>query len=295
MLETNITIRQLEVFAAIANKGNVTKASEQLFISQSAASMALAEFERQIGQKLFDRFGRKLVLNEAGRALLPKVIELLTRVDEIPAMFSPEGRLSFGSLEIGASSTIANYYIPSLLGEFTENFPEIQLRLEVGNTEQIINSLTEFKIDVGYIEGLCNHPQINCSLWREDQLVVFASPEHRLASKRRITLKDLSLERWILREKGSGTRVIFENAVAGKLDDLNIRFELGHTEAIKSAVKSNLGISCLSRLTVAESIRNGSLVELKTPFLNLRRNFYRLVHKEKYITNVLEKFMDFCS
>ena len=289
----NITLRQLEIFAEIAEYGNVTRAAEELFISQSAASMALAEFEKQLGEKLFSRSGKKLSLNESGRTLLPRVMELLARTAEIEYMFgTDEGELA-GEVKVGASSTIGNYLITRYLGLFTEKNPGVKLSLEVGNTDQIINSLLDFNIDIGYIEGLCQHPSIIAKKWIKDKLVIFASPRHHLATKSRINLADLAEAKWILRESGSGTRVIFENALAGKVDNLQIGFEFGHTEAVKDAVKNNLGISCLSRLTLTELLRDGTLVELKTPFLDLSRNFYTLVHKQKYRSAVLEEFMAF--
>lgn len=288
----NITIRQLEVFAAIAASGNVTKASDALHLSQSAASMALAELERILEQKLFDRSGKRLLLNEQGRALLPKARECIARLGEIEGMFSQSHKNHVGIMRIGASSTIGNYLLPALFGQYADDFPGVELSLTVGNTDQIIDALLTFSIDLGFIEGHCHHPKIKATPWKTDELVVFASPDHPLA-KSKPTLDDLVKSKWILRERGSGTRDVFENAVAGKIDALTIAFELGHTEAIKHAVKHNLGISCLSRLTIAESLANGSLVAIETPFLDLNRYFYRLIHVDKYKSRLLESFISF--
>lgn len=292
-MKMNISFRQLELFCEIASKGSVSRAAEKTDISQSAASMALAELEKQIGEKLFDRLGKKLILNSSGKRLLPKAKEILSRVDEVEKMFSGNRNQPAGEINIGASSTIGNYVLPELLGKFSNQNPEIQINLTVGNTEQIIESLLSFETDAGYIEGLCNDNNIETSIWQKDQLVVFSSPDHPLASKTEITPGDLTSSQWILREKGSGTRVIFENALTGHITDLNIRYELGHTEAVKNAVKNNLGISCLSKRTVKENLENGSLVELNTPFLQLARNFYLLIRKEKYRTLALNQFLTF--
>ena len=289
----NITIRQIEIFTAIAIHGNVTKAAEGLLLSQSAASMALAELENQVGQKLFHRSSKKLELNEVGRILLPKASELLSRISEIEGMFSDEAGNLSGSIKVGTSSTIGNYLITSYLGRFSEKNPKVEFSLEVGNTDQIINSLLNYNIDIGYIEGFCHHPKIKTTPWRTDKLVIFASPQHPLAKKKNLKLNDLEDANWILREKGSGTREIFEKAIHGKINNINIGFEFGHTEAIKHAVKSNLGISCLSILAVAELLKNGVAIELKVPQLDLSRYFYTLIHKEKYHSNVLMKFKDF--
>ena len=212
----NITLRQLEIFAAIAEQGNVTRAAEELLLSQSAASMALAEFENQLGEKLFSRSGKKLCLNESGRTLLPRVMELLARTAEIECMFASSGRELAGAVKVGASSTIGNYLITSYLGQFAQENPAVELSLEVGNTEQIIGSLLDFNIDIGYIEGLCQHPKIITRKWIRDKLVVFASPRHPLVAKKQLSIADLAAAKWILRERGSGTRVIFENALVGR-------------------------------------------------------------------------------
>ena len=289
----NITMRQLEVFCAIASHGNVTRASEELLLSQSAASMALAEFERWVGQRLFNRRGRKLLLNEQGQVLWPLAREVLTRGDEIEHLFTgPDAGLS-GSLRIGASSTIGNYLVPTFLGEFAQKLPEVELSLEVGNTDHVIRSLLEFKADVGYIEGLCRHPKIEVRPWRVDQLIIVASPQHPLARRKRVTCKDLSQQQWILRESGSGTREIFERSLAAKLDHLHIGFELGNTEAVKQAVRHNLGITCLSQLTVADALDRGSLVQLKTPWLDLQRDLYCLLHRDHYSSRLLRAVVDF--
>ncbi len=290
----NITFRQLQVFCEIANKGNVSRAAEATDISQSAASMALSELEKQIGEQLFDRFGRKLTLNSNGRTLLPKALEILARVDEIEKTFHKNSSQFSGEIHLGASSTIGNYVMPSIMGQFSTVHPEVDVSLMVGNTEQIIEALKNCEIDIGYIEGLCNDPQIKTTIWKQDELVVFASPQNPLTS-REPDLKDLENSNWILREKGSGTRDIFERAITDKIENLKIRYELGHTEAVKNGVKHNLGISCLSRRTVEENLKNQTLSELPTPYLQLKRNFYLLIREDKYQTRTLQKFIHFAN
>ena len=289
----NITLRQLEVFRAIARRSNVSRAAEEIFISQSAASMALAELEKQLGEKLFDRFGKKLELNANGRMLLPKAEELLARVKEIEALYHPDRTDAAGTLRAGASSTVGNYLMPGLLGGFADVSPNIQISLQVGNTEQIIQALLDGKIDIGFIEGICQDSGIEKHEWRTDELVVIAGPQHPLSVKRKPSLNALAKAQWILRERGSGTREIFERALSAKIHNLDIRYELGHTEAIKQAVKNNLGISCLSRLAVQDELGRGVLCELSTPFLSLRRNLYLLLRKGKYLTGSLTQLMRF--
>lgn len=289
----NITLRQLDIFCKIARHGNVSLAAQDAALSQSAASMALAELERQLDEKLFDRYGKKIVLNDSGRQLLPEAQELLARANEIESRFQPGTEGACGDLTLGASSTIGNYLMPAIIGNFSRSHPATELRLHVGNTQQIITSLIQCDIDIGIIEGICTDPNIDSTIWRTDELIIFASPLHPLANRPRITRKELADAQWILREKGSGTRDIFERALDGTIAPLHVRFELGHTEAIKHAVLNNLGISCLSRLTLQENLKNKTLAELDTPFLKLQRNFYLLLRKGKYRTRALTEFIQF--
>jgi DNA-binding transcriptional LysR family regulator len=219
---------------------------------------------------------------------------VLARVQEIEELFGDhEGRLA-GVLKIGASSTIGNYLIPRIFGDFVHAHPETRLSLDVGNTERVVSEVQRFHVDLGFIEGFCHDQAIETIPWERDQLVVFASPNHPLAQRRQISAADLAEVNWILRERGSGTREVFETAIAGRVEDLNLFLELGHTEAIKQAVEAGLGISCLSRLTIARALQLGVLVQLPTPFLNLERRFSILLHKDKYRTEVLQAFLAFC-
>lgn len=288
-----ITLKQLEVFIAVAQLSNVTRASETLNITQSATSMALSDFESQLGRKLFDRIGKRLQLNDTGRLLLPKALDAVSRVADIEQMATSNAAL-IGPLRIGASMTIGNYMMPGLIGSFMRAHPGAQLTLEVANTKQIIQALEQFQIDFGFIEGFCHEPNIEVLPWRRDELVIFAAPSHALAQKTSITENDLAEADWILREPGSGTREVFDNAVLGKIHRINLLLEFGHTEAIKHAVESGIGIGCASRRTLDDALRTGSVVALRTPFLNLERELYVLIHRQKYRTQGLEHFLAHC-
>ena len=289
----NITLRQLAAFAAVASTGSVTQAADQLCISQPAASMSLAELEKQLNGKLFDRLGNKLVLNDRGRLLWPKAIEVLARVIEIESLFSGADMDNQGLLKLSSSSTIGNYLLPQLMGKFVAQFPRVNLSLDVGNTDQVIDHIANFQADIGFIEGVCHHTHVHAEVWLQDRLAIFTAPDHPLAKKAEITVEDLTKARWILRELGSGTRNVFERAVEESLTNLNVYLEIGHSEAIKRAVAAGLGISCLSILVVEDAIKRGELVEIKVPFLQLQRPLYLLRHKEKYQSDLLKTFSDF--
>lgn len=289
----NLTLRQLEVFCAIAQYGNVSRAAAEVSVTQSAASMALAELERQLDSHLFDRPGKRVVLNDLGRRFLPEARELLSRAREISHLFDSESQDLCGELCVGASSTIGNYLMPGLLGDFAAKYPRIKVRLQVENTEKIAAALLNYELDIGYVEGRYAHPELLSSRWREDSLAVVVAPTHPLAGKASVQRADLIREDWLMREKGSGTREIFEAAFLTEKAPINIRFELGHTEAIKQAVKRGLGISCLSRLALQDELEHGTLVELNTPGFDLHRHLLQLVGRKKYATRCLQAFMGF--
>jgi len=286
------SLRQLEIFVAISRTESVSRAAEALSLSQSATSTALSELERQFDLQLFDRVGKSLRINETGRQLLPRAVELLDRAHEIEALL--QGRAGFGYMKIGATLTVGNYLATLLVARFLQEHPESRIQLQVHNTSTIVHKIVNHELDLGLIEGDTNHPDIEVHPWIADELVVFSAPDHPLARASNISIEQLLQEPWILREKGSGTRETFDRALRNNHSKLNIRLELEHTEAIKRAVESGLGIGCISRLALKDAFRRGSLVPLATPDLNLGRYFYFLWHKQKYQTTGMREFIALC-
>nr|GFA55065.1 hypothetical protein [Tanacetum cinerariifolium] len=268
--DMRFTLRQLQVFVAVAQQESVSRAAVLLSLSQSAASTSITELERQSSCQLFDRAGKRLSLNATGRQLLPQAVALLDQAKEIEDLLN--GKSGFGSLAVGATLTIGNYLATLLIGSFMQRHPESQVKLHVQNTANIVQQVAHYEIDLGLIEGDCSHPDIEVQTWVEDELVVFCAPQHPLAKKGRASLEELTREAWILREQGSGTRLTFDQAMRHHLNSLNVRLELEHTEAIKRAVESGLGIGCISRLALRDAFRRGSLVAVETPELDLRRD-----------------------
>lgn len=286
------TLRQLEVFAAVARLESVTRAAQSLALSQSAASTSLTELERQSDCQLFDRVGKRLKLNALGRQLLPQAMALLNQAREIEDLL--DGKEGFGSLAVGATLTVGNYLATLLIGAFMQRHPESRVRLHVQNTAHIVQQVANHELDLGLIEGCCQHPDVELQPWVEDELVVFCAPQHPLAQRGRASLDELAGEAWILREQGSGTRLTFDQAMRHHRPALNIRLELEHTEAIKRAVESSLGIGCISRLALRDAFRRGSLVPVETPELDLKRQFCFLWHKQKLHTAAMREFLEQC-
>ena len=286
------TLRQLEVFLATAHHENVSRAAAQLNMSQSAASGALKELESQFEVKLFERAGKRLRLNELGRQLWPRAEALIGQAKDLEAGLLAHQEL--GHLKVGATLTIGNYLAVSIMARYMAEQPGARVQLEVANTSAIVDRVLGFDLDLGLIEGEINRPDLELLPWRADDLVVFCSPEHPLAGRERLDDHDLKAATWIVREPGSGTRQTFERGMHGILPDLNILLELEHTEAIKRAVETGLGISCLSRVSLREAFRRGSLVPLAVPHRDFSREFYFVLHRDKYRSPGVERWLELC-
>ncbi|AIX73138.1 MAG: DNA-binding transcriptional regulator YeiE [Mixta calida] len=285
----HITLRQIEVFTEVLKSGSTTQASQQLALSQSAVSAALADLEGQLGVQLFDRVGKRLVLNEHGRLLYPRAVGLLEQAADIEQLFREDN----GAIRLYASSTIGNYLLPGMLAVWRRDYPQLPLELSVGNSQDVINAVADFRVDLGLIEGPCHLNDIVSEPWLEDELVVFAAPEAPLLQQP-VTLESLAAAPWILREHGSGTREIVDYLLLSHLPQFQLALELGNSEAIKHAVRHGMGISCLSRRVIAEQLETGSLVEVPIPLPKLSRTLYRIHHRQKHISRALERFLSYC-
>ncbi|MDC3332831.1 LysR family transcriptional regulator [bacterium] len=286
------TLRQLQVFLAVAHSQNVTKAAEQLALSQSATSTALKELEQHFEIQLFDRIGKRLQLNSLGSQLRPKVESLLDQAKELEAGFY--GKPLEGEISIGATLTIGNYLAVNLMNIYQQQYPQAQVKLQIANTQTIVNKLINFDIDVGLIEGEAVHPKLEVAHWRDDELIVFCSPENPLAKYRTVKDKALVLANWILREPGSGTRQGFDRVMHDLLKDINVAMELQHTEAIKRAVDLNMGIACLSKASLDDDFERGRFVPINIPERNFIRAFYLVYHKDKYQTALIKNWLKLC-
>lgn len=271
----NITLRQLDVFTEIARRGHLTAAAERLFMTQSAASMALKELEKALAGPLFNRIGRGLVLNDRGRILLPKAEAVLHGAHELVELAREDRATPTGTLRLGCSTTIASYDLPERIKAFHDRSPDAEIVLQVGNTEDIANSLRAGDIDLGLIEGNLAEHDLDEEDWLRDELVIIASPNHPLAKRKRVTRAGLAKELWIMREVGSGTLSTVTTALAKGDIPLRHVHRIGHTEAIKRAVEAGMGISALSRIAVEREVASGRLVILATPVAMVR--WFRII------------------
>ena len=288
MNQQNLTLRQLSVFVAVARTGSTTGAAQQLAMSQSAVSSALSELEYALSERLFDRRGKKLFLNDFGRFILPRVRALFDHLDGI----INAGKDAVSILRVAASTTIANYVMPLLLARYhMRQISHGNVNLFVGNTHDVLESVRSFNADVGLIEGSCNDDEFRVEHWIDDELLVVASPSHPLAQPGKATPEALRQADWLAREPDSGTREVLDEQIAGFLGTLRIALVLANSEAIRRTVMAGYGICCLSSHVVGQDVAEGRLVNIGGVLPRLRRPFRIVLHRDKHPTRGLDMFL----
>jgi len=288
----NFTLRQLEVFLAVARTQSVSRAGRELSLSQSAVSGALADFERAFEVSLFDRIGKRLRLSDVGRSVRSRAESLWDEAAEFESVLTQQAGAA--RLRIGATLTIGNYVVVPIMARFMREEPGSVLTLDVANTETIAQRVANFELDVGLVEGELSDSELEVTAFRDDELVVFSSPSDPLAATPFLTDADLKRATWIVREHGSGTRQAFERAMSGILPELRLGLELQHTEAIKKAVQAGLGVGCLSRIALADDFAQGTLSPLAVPHRDFRRQFYFVLHKQKHVSPAIQRWLALC-
>ncbi|MEW5892120.1 MAG: LysR family transcriptional regulator [Pseudomonadota bacterium] len=287
--------RRLQVFYTVAKQLSFTKAAEQLFMTQPAVTFQVKQLEEHFNARLFERSHGKISLTPAGELALNYAERILNLTAEMEARVSElTGQVS-GPLLIGASTTIAEYILPRMLGEFKQRHPETQARLTVANSETIENKVAEHTLDLGLIESPSHHPNLVTRACCEDELVMICAPMSELAKLSVATPKYLASFPYITRESGSGTREVIDdyfNHNGVPADELNLSMELGSREAIKGAVAAGLGFAIVSSTTVAKEVKLGELaaVPLNPP---LRRQLTLVYPQEKFRSKLLQAFLDY--
>tara|TARA_R110002124_G_scaffold57084_7_gene160346 strand:+ start:447 stop:1331 length:885 start_codon:yes stop_codon:yes gene_type:complete len=286
------TIRQLQIFLAVAKHQNISRAAQSLHMSQSAASEALLNLEHTYEVRLFDRVSNKLSLNAIGHTLRKEAENLLAHCESFEQTLLDHTEV--GHIKVGASFTIGNHLATRYLAGYLANYPEADVQLDIANTPDVVARVLNFDVDIGMVEGEVHHRELELIPWREDELVVFCAADHPLAGKKSLTNKDIREALWILREPDSGARQTFDRALAGLLPDINVYLEFKHNEAIKNAVESGLGIGCLSEIVLHKNFANGDLVPLALPRRNMRRTFYFALPRDRFRLESVEFWMRTC-
>lgn len=287
---------KLKVFCTVAETKSFSKASEIIRLTQPAVSLQIQALEEIYGTKLFNRSGCIITLTNSGEILYKyaKEINLLYLASE-----KEIGRFTGvvkGIVSVGASSTIGNYIIPSVLADFKKKFPKVGVNIHVGNTKNVIEFLNAGNIDVGLVEGDVKKQKLVVEKLIPDEMVLVMSPLHPWAKKPNVSILDIPKEPFILREEGSGTRQMIEKNFAKygiSPHNIKISFVMGSTEAIKGAVEEGLGISILSRWATKRETRYGSLKTATFKEEKFLRDFSLLYRKPKSSSHALDKFLGF--
>lgn len=282
-----MTLEQLRIFVAVAEREHVTQAARDLNLTQSAVSAAVTALEERHATKLFDRIGRRIALTQAGRLFLTEARAVLARAAAAETVLNDLAGLKRGSLSLAASQTVGNYWLPPLMGRFRDEYPGIALSLTIGNTETVAAMVRESLVDVGFVEDEITDPMLSATPVAEDELVLVVGAAHVPAdSTAALRPADLIAMPWVFREPGSGTRAIFEQALKKhglSASNLNVVLELPSNEAVRRAVEAGAGATVLSRLAVETGIASGDLAILK--FALPPRRFLALRHKERTPTH----------
>jgi DNA-binding transcriptional LysR family regulator len=291
-----ITLRQLQIFEAVASSGSTTAASGQLALSQSATSAALNELENLLDATLFDRVGKRLIINDNGRMLLTHSKQMLSIARAIESQFNGmEG--TERDLIIGASTTIGTYILPALITDYRDRYGEVIPRITIANTADVATAVANFDVEIGFIEGPCHVRDLRIESWIKDELIVVATPDHELGARtlrQKATPSILAKAKWLLRESGSGTREAVEDALMPHLHYITEGGVFSSSEAIKYACMAGLGLACLSRLVVADLLAQDRLVEVHTSLPRMSRNFYMIYSARKTLSKPLTEFRNFC-
>lgn len=291
-----MNLSHFRVFKTLAETLNITKASKILDLSQPTINHNIYLLEQHYGAKLFDRSNKKLKITRFGEVLLKYVNQILDLVERSEQHINDlVGELS-GNLTLGASHTIAENVLPKIMGMFSHDYPEVTIHLEVNNTQHIVDHILTNKLDLGLIEGPAAHENIISKPFMKDELLVVLPANHPLTVKKHLTLREVATLPFVLREEGSGTRVVMEATLkkAG-LDpsSLNMVMELGNTQAVIGAVEAGLGATILSGLAVTKELQLKTVKTCRIANVNISRNFSVIVNKEKPLSSIVETFLYF--
>ncbi len=287
-----MTIRHLRIFVAVCEQGSVTKAANKLYLAQPSVSLAISELEKFYGVKLFDRISRRLYLTDVGSQFLNYAKHIIHLFDELESGMQNWG--SSGVLKIGSSITIGNYFLPQFVTKFKEIHPQIKIYVTIENSQIIEDHVIANNVDFAFTEGIIDNPKLVVTNFCEDDLILICGPDHELAEAGGVDLETLSRQDFILRERGSGGRNIFDGAMLAHDIKITPIWESVSTQAIVRAVGKGLGISILPHLLVKDALAEGVVKQINVPELKLKRQLKIIYHKNKYLTPAIKDFLALC-
>ncbi|MGH8137264.1 MAG: LysR substrate-binding domain-containing protein [Steroidobacteraceae bacterium] len=288
----NVTLRQMKVFAAVARHLSFTRAARELHLTQPAVSQQVKLLEQEVGLPLFEKIGRRVQLAPAGEELLRYARQAIELLREATESLAAMRGLKRGVLKLGAVST-AKYFAPSLLSAFTPAYPEVTIKFGVGNREDIIKQMAANEIDLVIMGRPPRELDTIAEPFAKHPLIIIAPPEHPLAAKRRIQLKQLAAQQFLIREEGSGTRASMEHVFRERHVPFRVSMEVSSNETIKQAVMAGMGISFISAHTVGLELAARKLVSLDVVGLPIVRDWYVIHLREKRLSPIAAAFRSF--
>lgn len=291
-----MTLDQLRIFTAVAEREHVTRAADALDLTQSAVSAAVSILEREFGTKFFHRLGRGIVLTEGGKLFLNEARSILARVEATNLVLGEFTGLARGRLEIMASHTIASHLLPGRLVDFRKAYPGVKLAVSVGNSKQVRTSILDGTIELGFTEGPetdLNDPSLGIEIVEQDLLILITPPDHPWAKSKRLSPDEFASGQWVVREDGSGTRAGFFKALeilGVSRDKVEIAIELPSNHAVLEAVAAGAGPAILSERVCASAIATGTVTKL--PVKLLSRPFFAVQHMDRYRSRAVSAFLE---
>lgn len=286
------TLHQLKVFEAIARSGSFTRAAEELFLTQPTVSQQIKQLTKAVGLPLFDQVGKRLYLTDAGQEVLTVCQDISERLSKLEMKLADFRGLKQGNLRLAVITT-AKYFVPRVLGPFRHRYPGITISLQVINRQQVLERMSENLDDLYILGQPPDNLDINLRPVLENPLVAIAPHNHPLANEKNISLKRLAQEPFIMREPGSGTRMVVESFFKENRVELNVEMEIGSNEAIKQAIAGGLGLSILSRHSLALEGTKGPLIVLDVEGLPIQRHWYIIYPASKQLSVVARTFLDY--
>ncbi len=287
-----MTLRHMRIFVAVCTYQTVTMAAEKLYLAQPTVSLAIKELEEYYGVCLFNRFSHRLYLSETGKLFLDYAIHIIALYDELDTKVKNWDKL--GTLRIGASITIGTYLLPKFVAEFYKNHPQMKIQAVIKNSEELEKQIIMNDIDFAFIEGEIHNTQIKGEKIMEDELVLICGKDHPLANTDYIEMSQLPNYDFILRENGSGTREFFDSILLVHNMAIKPIWESVSTQAIVNAVSYGLGLSMLPYIMIQEDLNSGRVKKIRIKDVNLRRSFYIIYHRNKFLSESIKEFMDLC-
>ncbi len=281
----------LRTFLAVQKHLNYTRAAEEVFLSQPAVSRQIRQLEQDLGLRLFEQIGKSLNLTDAGRTLADEAGKLLGNMERVAEVVRSHLSAESGRLRIGASTTPGLYLLPPVLGRFHARYPDVELHYAIENSLCIEQRILRNELDLGFVGAHPSHDELVAVKLLDDEIVCFSNASHRLAKRRRIDVASLERETWIIREKGSATRQLFESWLTKGGGKLGPTIELEHPEAVKPLVAAGVGISFMSIHGLQREIRRRQFKKLPVTGLRLERPIFLVRHADKHTSPVMETFL----